>query len=199
MKSFKTADEFYADKTEYTVGLSELRSIIRETELKETIKWGTPVYTIAGKNVIGIGAFKSYFGLWFFQGVFLKDNAGVLINAQEGTTKAQRQWRMQSAADIDKALILKYLEEAIANAKAGKEIKPEKKALVIPPELKEAFEEDFEVRDAFESLSLTNKRDFAEHIETAKRPETKATRLTKIIPMIRAGIGLNDKYKKGKG
>ena len=29
-----------------------------------------------------------------------------------------------------------------------------------------------------------------------KRPETKISRLEKIIPMINQGIGLNDKYKK---
>ena len=50
-----------------------LREIIRSTELIETLKWGGPVYTLGGKNVVGIGSFKSYVGLWFFQGAFLKD------------------------------------------------------------------------------------------------------------------------------
>ena len=31
--------------------------------------------------------------------------------------------------------------------------------------------------------------------ETAKREETRLARLEKIIPMIKQGIGLNDKYK----
>jgi uncharacterized protein YdeI (YjbR/CyaY-like superfamily) len=39
---------------------------------------------------VGIGGFKSYFGLWFHQGALLTDKAGVLINAQEGRTKALR-------------------------------------------------------------------------------------------------------------
>jgi uncharacterized protein YdeI (YjbR/CyaY-like superfamily) len=44
-------------------------------------------------------------------------------------------------------------------------------------------------------LGLSKKRDFAEYIEVAKRAETKAQRLEKIIPMIRDGRGLNDRYK----
>ncbi len=195
MKRYKTADEFFEAQTEHAAVLNKLRSIILETKLEETVKWGGPVYTVGGKNVVGIGAFKSYFGLWFFQGVFLKDPAGVLVNAQEGTTKAMRQWRMQSPRDIDKPLILKYLKEAIENAKAGKAIKPEKKPLVIPPELKRAFSGDIELRDAFEAFSLSCKREFAEYVAGAKREETRANRLAKIVPMIKARVGLNDKYR----
>ena len=31
---------------------------------------------------------RTYFGAWFYQGVFLKDKHDKLINAQEGKTKA---------------------------------------------------------------------------------------------------------------
>jgi uncharacterized protein YdeI (YjbR/CyaY-like superfamily) len=37
------------------------------------LKWGIPTYTVNGKNLVGIGAFKTYVGLWFFNGSFLKD------------------------------------------------------------------------------------------------------------------------------
>jgi uncharacterized protein YdeI (YjbR/CyaY-like superfamily) len=53
--------------------LELLYSIVRSTELEETVKWGGPCFTINGKNVLGIGGFKSYVGIWFHQGVFLKD------------------------------------------------------------------------------------------------------------------------------
>jgi uncharacterized protein YdeI (YjbR/CyaY-like superfamily) len=73
-----------------------------------------PVYALKGKNVAGFSAFKSWAGIWFFQGVFLKDEKGVLINAQEGTTKGLRQWRFKSAGEIrsHRDTILAYLEEA---------------------------------------------------------------------------------------
>ena len=93
MNSYKTADEYILNAPNGKEILIVLREIIRSTELKETVKWGGPVYTLNNKNVVGLGSFKSYTGLWFYQGALLKDEAGILINATEGVTKALRQWR----------------------------------------------------------------------------------------------------------
>ena len=128
----------------------------------------------------------------------LKDKEQKLVNAQEGKTQAMRQWRFNSLSEIEanSSLITDYVKEAVANQKAGKEIKPKAgKPLEIPLELQEVFHKDTELKEAFEALNLTRKRDFAEYITLAKRAETKQSRLEKIIPMIRQGIGLNDKYK----
>lgn len=195
MEMAKTVEEYLSWHKEYKPLLGKLRSILNHTELEETLKWGIPTYTINKKNVVSIGAFKSYAGLWFFNGVFLKDESKVLVNAQDGTTKGMRQWRFNSVEELDENLIKSYLLESIQNQKEGKEIKPEKKPLLIPAELKEVLASDSQLAEAFEELSLSNKRDFAEHIESAKRNETKQSRLQKIIPMIKNGIGLNDKYK----
>ena len=56
----------------WTEELEVLKSIINKTQLIETEKWGAPIYTHNNKNVIGIGGFKSYFGIWFFNGVFFE-------------------------------------------------------------------------------------------------------------------------------
>ena len=50
--------------------LELLHAILRKTPLVEMTKWGGSVYTHKGKNIVGIGGFKSYFGIWFFNGVF---------------------------------------------------------------------------------------------------------------------------------
>ena len=84
--------------------LGLLRTIIQKTELVETTKWGGTIYTLQGKNVLGIGGFKSYFGIWFMNGVFLKDEAKVLVNANEGVTRGLRQWRFQSAEEVNEKL-----------------------------------------------------------------------------------------------
>lgn len=195
MKRHKTADEFIGTQKQWKDELITLRKIIKSTELVEAIKWGVPVYTVDGKNVVGLGAFKSYFGIWFFQGVFLKDKSKKLINAQEGLTKGLRQWRMLSADEIDENLLIAYLEEAIQNQKDGKEIKSEKKPLVIPNELKKAFKSNANVEKAFDQFTLGKKREFAEYISEAKREDTKQKRLEKIVPMILDKVGLNDKYR----
>lgn len=114
--------------------LAVLRAIIEKTVLVKTAKWGGEVYTFNGRNVLGLAGFKNYFALWFYNGVFLKDRQQVLVNAQEGKTKAFRQWRFYAKEDINEPLILQYIEEAIEHEEAGKVWKPEKSIPVKMPE-----------------------------------------------------------------
>ncbi len=195
MKSYKSVDDYIAGHPEYSEELTHLRVLLNSTELEETVKWGAPCYTIKGKNVIGLTAFKSYVGLWFHQGVFLQDKSKKLINAQEGVTKALRQWRFVENKEIDDPLILEYVQEAIQNQKEGKMMKPEKKPLIIPDELQAAFDEDYVLKDQYETFSHSCKREFAEYISDAKREATRLSRLEKVRSMIMAGKGLNDQYR----
>ena len=176
--------------------LKQLREVFQQTELQEEVKWGSPTYTLNGKLVAGMAAFKNHYALWFHQGVFLKDSHKKLVNAQEGVTRGLRQWRFEEVDKIEPDIVLKYLHESIENTLAGKEIKPErKKGVVIPKLLKETFQKNAEVKSAFNKLTPGKQREYAEHIDTAKREETKLSRLDKIIPMILKGQGLHDKYK----
>ena len=175
--------------------LDLLKSIIAQTSLIETQKWGSEVYTHKGKNVIGIGGFKNYCTIWFFNGVFLKDEAKVLVNAQEGVTKALRQWRFYDKSEINKSMILAYIAEAISNEEKGLVHKPEKKASIISGFLHHQLAEDELLKVHFEQLTPYKQREYMEYIDTAKREETKITRMEKIKPMILAGKGLNVRYK----
>lgn len=196
MPAPKNAEEFILKKKEWKKELELLRSILLSLKLEETIKWGAPVYCEEGKNIVGMGAFKSYVGLWFFQGVFLKDKAKVLVNAQEEKTKALRQWRFHSIKEIDVKLVKEYVKEAIENQRKGKEIKPNrKKELVIPNELQVALKANKNLSQTFEKLSDACKREYADYISEAKREETRYRRIEKITPMIISLKGLNDKYK----
>lgn len=175
--------------------LDLLHSIVRKANLVETTKWGGPVYTHNGKNILGIGGFKSYFGIWFFNGVFLKDEKNLLINAQEGTTKALRQMRFQSKDEVDEKTILAYIKEAIQIEEKGLAIKPQKKE-VIQSELFEKFlNENHELKIHFEALTPYKQREYLEYIESAKQEKTKLNRLEKIKPLLIEGKGLNDKYR----
>lgn len=183
-----------ADK--WTEELEILFDIVRKTELIETTKWGGPCFVINNQMVLGIGGFKSYVGLWFYQGVFLKDKYKVLINANEGVTKALRQWRFYSKTEIDAKKVKEYILEAIQNAKDGKELKPQKKKdIELPKELVIALKSDKKLGSQFKSLPPFKQREYAEFIESAKREETRLTRVQKSIPLIIAGKGLNDKYR----
>ena len=184
------------DKTnQWGEELALLRNIIQKTDLVETNKWGGEVYTINNKNVLGIGGFKNYFTIWFWNGVFLKDEAKVLINANEGVTKGLRQWRFTSATKINEQLILKYIHEAIGNEKAGLSIKPEKKEAMQCDFFENELKKDNKLNTALEKFSPFKQKEFWEYMATAKQEKTKITRLEKIKPMIMEGRGLNDKYR----
>lgn len=174
-----------------------LRELALSCGLEEGIKWGIPVYMQEGKNVLGLGAFKSYVGIWFYQGVFLKDPNKVLINAQEGKTKALRQWRFQSAEEIKPAMIRKYMKEAMQLAKAGKALRPErKKKLAIPEAFAAAFKADKKLKTCFDGLTPGKQREYLEYVAEAKTEATRQRRVAKSIPIILSGKGLHDKYKE---
>ena len=66
--------------------------------------------------------------------MLLADTEKVLVNAQEGKTKALRQWRFTSKKEIKVRAIKAYVKEAIELEKAGKRIGPDRaKALTVPP------------------------------------------------------------------
>jgi uncharacterized protein YdeI (YjbR/CyaY-like superfamily) len=196
MHKAESALDFISQHPEWQGLLTALRQIVLQTGLEETIKWGVPVYTLKGKNVLGLTAFKHHVALWFFQGALLQDRAGKLVNAQEGKTRAQRQWRFTGKADIDETLILNYLSESIDNHRKGLTIKATpKKPFSLPPELRDALTRNPGLKPAFEGLATYKQREYAEYISGAKRADTKIRRLDKSIPLILAGKGLGDSYR----
>ena len=112
MVTYKSADDFFKNNKLWNEELLKLREILIESGLIETIKWGAPVYTYDGKNVAGILGFKSYFGMWFFQGALLKDKGQLLVSGNEGNTKAMRQMRIFDKKEINKKIILSYIKES---------------------------------------------------------------------------------------
>lgn len=196
MKGAQSVDEYLDQLDQWHDEIARLREILTSTELEETVKWGTPTYTLDGKIVVGIAAFQSYFALWFHQGVLLTDPDQVLINAQEGRTKALRQWRFSSAKEIKVRAIKKYVKEAIELERAGQRVAVDRARPVdVPEELTRALAKDKAAKKAFAALTPGKQREYANHIAEAKRAETKQKRLEKVLPMIAAGVGLNDKYR----
>lgn len=195
MATIKTVEEYIEKHSKWSQKLGKLRNILLETELVEEIKWGAPSYTLDGKILIGFAAFKNHMGIWFHQGVFLKDTQGKLVSAQE-KTKALRQWRFEEDSVLDESLILSYVREAIENALAGKEIKPVRlKTIAMPPELDKALKENLKLDAAFTKLTPGKQNEYKMYIAEAKREATKQSRIEKITPMVLENKGLNDKYK----
>ncbi|PCJ98401.1 MAG: hypothetical protein COA50_02550 [Flavobacteriaceae bacterium] len=198
MDKTKNIAAYYEEQHRYKKSVSILRQLTLQTNLVETYKWNFPTYTLNNKNVLSICKFKNHFGIWFFNGVFLKDQKNVLENAQEGKTHSMRQWKFNTIADIDKVTVISYIIEAIENQKKGLAIAPkriEKKSIEIPTLLMQALNNEIALKNNFEGLTPYKQREYCEHISTAKQEKTKASRLQKMLPMIKNGVGLHDKYR----
>jgi uncharacterized protein YdeI (YjbR/CyaY-like superfamily) len=188
-------DEYINHKSTWSEELKQLRAIMLSSGMEETVKWGGPTYTINGKNVCGLAAFKNHCGIWFFNGVFLKDEQGLLINAQE-KTKAMRQMCFDRGDVISSELVEDYVLEAIVNEKKGLKVAPSKPGQYVMSEyLKSVMSEDSDLLNGYNALSPGKQKEYSNYISEAKQEKTKAARLTKIKPMILSGAGLHDKYK----
>lgn len=83
----------------WTAPLEALRALLRSTELVEEMKWGSPCYTLGGKNVVMLTSFKEHCALQFFKGAALDDEAGVL--ERPGPSSQQvRLVKFRSLADV---------------------------------------------------------------------------------------------------
>ncbi len=196
-----TADIYFEGLEKWKNELTSLRILLLSTELEENIKWGMPVYSIMNKNVVGISGFKKHYGLWFYQGATLLDKHKVLVNAQEGKTQCMRHLRYYASEDMDNAMILSYVNEAIENQKSGnilKLIPKSKDDYTLPDSLKLLLTENDKLSEHFYKLSDAKQRGYADYITTAKQDATIQKRLVKITPLIMSGEGIAALYGNKK-
>jgi len=198
MEKQEKLKKFYTEAHDFKGGVDTLRKIALSCNLEETYKWSFPTYMFENKNVLAICKFKSYFGIWFFNGVFLNDPKNVLENAQEGKTKAMRHWKFFSQDEIEEQVVTAYIQEAIENQKKGLQLKISKqptKKISIPVHLLSEFEKNPALKDSFKKLTYSKQKEYTEYITSAKQEQTKLSRLEKIVPLILDGKGLNDLYR----
>lgn len=82
--------------------------------------------------------------------------------------------------------------QAGAGARAGAsvavvmEVDRAERVVELPPELEQALASSKPAAKAFEALSVSHRREYAEWIGGAKKPETRVARAAKALPMILA-------------
>lgn len=178
--------------------LVKLRDLMHRAcpEVAETLKWSVPFFDYKGP-VLGIAAFKQHVNLVFWKGKLLKDPAGLLAGAGEMMNGSVI--RLTSIADLPKdKVLLAYLAEAVALNEQGVKLPAKKKKapklLVIPPELQAVFKRNKTARVAFDTLSPSHQREYAEWIAEAKQPATRDRRVAKTLEQLAEGKSLNWKY-----
>jgi hypothetical protein len=95
--------------------LERLDAIVMKTLPSATpvLKWGVPIYQLAGKNVCALACFKEHVGINFFAS---PDKLADPKKKLEGAGKTQRMLKVRVASDIDAASIARWLKAASTRA-----------------------------------------------------------------------------------
>ena len=172
-----------------------LRNLLLQTNLREEVKWGVPCYSLNGKNVLILAAFRDYCSLNFFRGDELEDPAMLLVKAGENS-QAGRQCRFSRMEDVLTRMegVLHLIQNSIELEKQqipSPVRKPPE--IALPEELQDAFRLNPALEEAFQQLTPGRQRSYLLHFQAAKQTATCRKRIQKWSASILAGKGMNER------
>lgn len=150
---------------------------------EEGIKWGMPHFMLAGKNIVGIAAFKAH--------------ASVTIHHEErGGEGMGSLGKLTCLADLppDAELIARFAA-ATAAPKSARTPRAPRPELPVPAELAAALAASPAAARAFAAFAPSHRREYSQWIAEAKRPETRARRVAQAIEWLAEGRKRNWKYE----
>ena len=178
----------------WTPVLVSLRSLILDAGLTEEMKWGSPCYTVGGKNVVMIVSLRESCALQFFKGAALIDDEG-LLESPGPNSRFGRLLRFRSVEEFDarRPVATRLLEQAVALEQAGVKVVPSAVPEPVPEELARRLEADDTLRRAFDALTPGRRRSHILHVGGAKQSGTRERRVDRCADDILAGRGFNER------
>jgi uncharacterized protein YdeI (YjbR/CyaY-like superfamily) len=174
--------------------LKHIRKLMHQAcpQVNESVKWGMPFFIQQGVILANMAAFKQHcaFGFW---GSEMKK-----LLAADGLESSQAMGSLGRIAGMqdlppDRTL-LTYMSRAAGMVESGERKKsidrPKKTAkrpVRIPAELTAALKKNKLAAKAFEGFSPSCRREYADWITEAKRPETREKRLAQAITWMAQG------------
>lgn len=175
-------------------GLAALREICLSEGLTETVKWGHPCYTHAGRNVALIGALRDDFRLSFFNAALLEDPEGAL-ERQGPNTRHPDMIRFRANGEVagKDHLIRGLLAQAMDHAAKGLKPELDMREPDLPEELAEALDADPALAEAFHRLTPGRRRSYVIALSSAKQAATRTRRVAAFRDRILAGKGATER------
>jgi uncharacterized protein YdeI (YjbR/CyaY-like superfamily) len=164
-------------------------------QAEETIKWSMPHFTLGGKNVAGMAAFKAHAALI----VHGEGSQGSNGGGKAGEAMGQF-GRVTSLADLpgDAALRKKLIAAAdriAGGAKTPRPVRAAKPPISVPPDIAAALAANGPAQAMFDRFAPSHRREYIEWITDAKRAETREKRLAQAIVWLSEGKKRNWKYE----
>lgn len=189
-------DNYLGSKEPFANEINQmLRELIHNTcpAVIENWKWSTPVFQL-NEMVCGFAGFKKHVSLFFFKGAYMSDKHQLFTD--DCSAKHSRTIKYKSIDEIDKNKLTDYLIEAfdLSDFPIKKQTEA-KKEFLIPELLQRALKKNSKAKSNYENMAYTYRKEYAEHIASAKRDATKIKRLEKTIENLEKNIKLHEQYK----
>lgn len=161
-------------------------------DVVEAIKWGMPYFTLDGKLLCGMAAFKAHctFGFWEREG------------AGEGRGGAMGDFgRIESTADLPaRAELRQQIQAHAALLQAGapraqKPNRPPRPQLEMPDDFAAALARVQAAQTTFDAFPPGKQRDYLEWVLQAKREDTRTQRIAQAVEWLAQGKSRNWKYE----
>ena len=162
-------------------------------DVEETLKWGAPSFTLGGKILLMMAAFKAHAALNFWRGQELRGG--------QASGDAMGQFgRLTSVADLPPdeeldALIRRSVELA-ATAPAPRKVKHEPKPpAALHPEFAAALDANPQAKATLDGFSQSARRDYLDWVAEAKQDATRAKRIATAVEWLAEGKKRHWKYE----
>lgn len=162
-------------------------------EAEETMKWSAPSYTVGGKILLMMAAFKAHAAINFWRGQEIGDGSpkagamgqfGKLTSVQDLPADKELEALIREAADLAKT--------APAPRKAKHEPKP---APDMHPDFAKALASNAKAKAVLDGFPPSARRDYLEWISEAKQDATRAKRIATAVEWLSEGKRRHWKYQ----
>lgn len=161
-------------------------------DAEETLKWSMPSFTVDGKILLGIAAFKAHATVGFWRGEEIGIESSKDAMGQLGKLTSLDD--LPPDAELD-GMIRKGVELARA-APAPRKVKHEPQPpSEIHPELAAALRENPKAQQVLDGFPPSAKREYVDWIAEAKQDKTRAKRIADAIEWLNDGKRRHWKYE----
>lgn len=171
--------------------LNQVRAAVHSAvpEAAETVKWGMPFFTVNGRDVAMMAAFKAHAGVGIFDG-----------SAMGGGEAMGNVGKLASIDDLPADLMTR-LQAAAVLAAQGKPMRAAaprapKAEIAMPDDLAAALAGNPAAAAAFAAFPPGARREYLEWVTSAKQPATREKRIETTVAQAAEGKKLNWKYEK---
>jgi uncharacterized protein YdeI (YjbR/CyaY-like superfamily) len=161
-------------------------------EAEETLKWSMPSFTIDGKILLGMGAFKAHAVVGFWRGEEMGVETSRDAMGQLGKLKSLEDLPPEDQLD---AMILKGVELA-GSAPVPRKTKHEpKQPSSLHPEFASALAAAPRAKEVLDRFPPSAQREYLDWVSEAKQDATRKKRIAKAIEWLSEGKRRHWKYE----